>query len=834
MYQSFIGLEIHIQLLTRTKVFCGCRSAFGEEPNTNVCPVCLGYPGVLPTLNAEAIRMAYVVARTLNCELAEYSLFERKNYYYPDLPKNYQISQYAAPLGRGGYLDIEFHGKRKRVGIHEVHLEEDAGKMIHAGDMSLLDYNRAGTPLLEIVTEPDMEIGDEAELLLQQFRRMVRYLGVCDGNMEEGSMRCDANVSVNRHGQGLGSKVEIKNLNSSRFVRKALNHEIARQEEILSHGGTIPQETRLWNENRDLTETMRTKESAHDYRYFPEPDLPPFTTTAQFLGAVEASLVELPLERRDRFIEQYDLATHQADFLTEERPLADYFEAAVEHGAEAHAAATWLAADVRKMLNRRRIEVQDSPLTPKRLAELLQLLAESRIHGKIAKQTLGEIFETGRDPLEIIRENGWEQITDPATLSEYVDQVLARHPKAVQQVRDGDSKPIGFLVGQVMKASSGRAEPRAVQELIIAKLELKVVQVLSFGGAISGVRRADGLVEPGDLVSLGELFAQDGFADSVRFDELHLGRFLSEEITPQDWAILLSEVASRLQTGAADGIVIAHGTDTLSYTASLLYWCFADTSAPIVLTASVLPHDKPGEEPHPHSDALRNLKAAVRKAMSGEPGVHVIYGDADFSPLNLKFEGLLPFSAPSRAHEAAGRKGAVGDRGAAESAAAGALSLGRFRNWNMESPVYRGCPISREIGELPRAELTRKLEQAVRSVFIAKVFPGMQGDTLIALMNAGVRYFILELFDTGTANLRETPYSLRKAFQHGEQAGALFFCTSQQEIAVDFSEYVTGHELWREGAIPMGRLTTESVYTRLLAALMVAENDDELVKLMED
>ncbi len=811
MYQSFIGLEIHIQLLTETKVFCGCRAAFGDEPNTNVCPVCLGYPGVLPTLNEAAIRMAYIVARTLNCTLTEQTLFERKNYYYPDLPKNYQISQYGAPLGRDGSLDIEFRGKRKRVRIHEVHLEEDAGKMIHAGDMSLLDYNRAGTPLLEIVTEPDIEIGDEAELLLQQFRRMVRYLGVCDGNMEEGSMRCDANVSVNRRGQGLGSKVEIKNLNSSRFVRKALNHEIARQEEILSQGGEIRQETRLWNENRDLTEPMRTKEAAHDYRYFPEPDLPPFTTTPEFLQAVESSLVELPLARRDRFIREYELATHQAEFLTEERGLAEYFEQAVKHGADAQAAATWLAADVRKMLNRHRLEIQDSPLTPARLAELLQLLAESRIHGKIAKQTLAAVFESNRDPLEIIRENGWEQITDPETLDGYVQQVLAAHPKAVQQVREGDSKPIGFLVGQVMKASSGRAEPRAVQELINTKLELKLIQVLSFGGAISGVRREDGLVEPGELISLRDLFADGRFGDGVRFDELQLGRFLSEEITPQDWALLLSEVALRLENGRADGIVIAHGTDTLAYTASLLYWVFADTKVPIVLTASVLPHDKPGETPHPHSDAARNLTEAVRVATEGAPGVHVVYGETDFSPLNLKFEGLLPFLE-----------------------GAGATALGRFRNWNMERPVYRGRPLAPALAELSREELTKRLESAVRSVFVAKVFPGMQGDTLIALMNAGVRYFILELYDTGTANLRESPYSLRKAFQHGEQHGARFFCTSQQETAVDFSEYVTGHELWREGAVPMGSLTTESAYTRLLVAILTAEDDEELVKLMED
>ncbi|MCX7032344.1 MAG: Asp-tRNA(Asn)/Glu-tRNA(Gln) amidotransferase subunit GatB, partial [Spirochaetes bacterium] len=286
MYASFVGLEVHVHLATKTKCFCGCRAAFGDEPNTNVCPVCLGYPGALPALNTEAVRLAYLVARALGCTLAGRTLFERKNYFYADMPKNYQISQFRSPIGVDGQVEIELRKRRRHVRIREVHLEEDAGKMIHAGDATLLDYNRAGTSLLEIVTQPDLEVGEEAEVFLQQLRRLVRWLGVSDGNMEEGSLRCDANVSINLPGQGLGSKVEVKNLNSFKFVRRALDHEIERQTEILDRGGTVRQETRLWNENRDVTESMRTKESAHDYRYFPEPDLPPFTADAAFLASV--------------------------------------------------------------------------------------------------------------------------------------------------------------------------------------------------------------------------------------------------------------------------------------------------------------------------------------------------------------------------------------------------------------------------------------------------------------------------------------------------------------------------------------------------------------------
>ena len=806
MYQSFVGLEIHVQLLTETKVFCSCRTSFGEEPNTNVCPVCMGYPGTLPTLNEEAIRMGYLVARALNCELAPVSIFDRKNYFYPDLPKNYQISQFREPLGRNGHIDLEFHRKKKRVRIHEVHLEEDAGKMIHAGDISLVDYNRTGTPLLEIVTEPDMEIGEEAEVLLHELRRIVRYLGVCDGNMEEGSMRCDANVSINPRGKGLGEKVEIKNMNSPRFVRKALSYEISRQEEILERSGSIVQETRLWNENRDVTETMRVKESANDYRYFPEPDLPPFHATTEFLERVEKGLVELPVARRERLMQEYGLSSSQADFICEERPVADYFEEAVRLGADPLSAASWLQTDVQKELNREGEELVMSPLTPERFASLLMLLAEHRIHGKIAKQTLKAVFRENKDPDTIIAENGWEQITDSTELAGYVDGVIGENPHAVEQVRGGNTKPMGFLVGQIMKATNGRAEPQLVNALLRDRLALNIVYVLSFGGAISG-RREDGLIVPGELGDVQSIFsADDGLPDNLRFEEVQLGAFLSEEITPADWATLVSTVASRLAEGNASGIVIAHGTDTLSYTASLLYWFFADTSVPIVLTAAAVPWEGQEQRMQEDSEAVRNLKAAVRKATSNDPGVHVVFDSDDYSPINLKFERLTETEG-----------------------------LGRFRNWNLTEPVFAGHPVSAgAAGEMPVDELVERFERAIRAVYVARVFPGMQGDSLVALINAGIRYFILELYDTGTASLRETPYSLKKAFQHGQEHGVMFFCTSQQEGAVDFSEYVTSHELWKEGAIPMGTLTTESVFTRLVTALVTAADHEEVLRRMEE
>lgn len=786
-HASFIGLEIHIQLATRTKVFCSCNAAFGDEPNTNVCPVCLGYPGVLPALNEAAMRMGFVVARSLGCTLSSRCSFDRKNYFYPDLPKNYQISQFAAPLGTDGVLEVQLRGKRKKVRIKECHLEEDAGKMIHAGDQSLLDFNRAGTPLLEIVTEPDLEIGEEAELLLHHFRRMVRYLGVCDGNMEEGSMRCDANVSVNEAGAGLGRKVEIKNLNSSRFVRKALDFEIARQIDILERGGTVVQETRLWNENRDLTEPMRTKETASDYRYFPEPDLPVFEPDETFLQSVEEALVELPDARRRRLQSELGLDQIQAAFVCDERSTADYFEAVVAAGAEASAAATWLMGDVRKLINRTGLALTACPLTPERLAALLTMLDSGRIHGKIAKQVLAAVFDEDKDPVTIISERGWEQITDPATIRASVEKVFAEHSAAVEQVRGGDPKPRGFLVGQVMKQTGGRADPVIVQTIVSEMLELHVIELLAFGGAITGRRREDGLIVSDGASSIrAHLESADLGPHNLRFAELSLGSFLSEEVSPVDWALLLDAVNARVETAGTDGIVIAHGTDTLAYSASLLYWLFGGARVPIVLTASATTPDD-GEE------APRSIRAAVEIAASAQPGVYVAYADEVFSPVNLRFEAV--------------------ERGRAV-----------FSNWNLDSPHHaHSTPHATQILS-EETTVVDRLEQAMRATHIARLFPGMQSRALTAVMDAGVRFLILELYDTGTANLRESPFSLRAAMRAAHERGVLVMCTSQQRGIVDLADYVTSHELWREGAIPMGPLTTESAYTKLLAGLLLDED----------
>ncbi|OQX29733.1 MAG: glutaminyl-tRNA synthase (glutamine-hydrolyzing) subunit B [Spirochaeta sp. LUC14_002_19_P3] len=470
-YKTWIGLEIHLHLKTDSKMFCSCPARYGDEANRNVCPVCMGYPGALPRLNERAMELGYLMARALNCRLSAKTFFARKNYFYPDMPKNYQISQFEDPVGTEGFIlaDLGEVGERS-IRIHDVHLEEDAGKMIHAGDVSLLDFNRAGYPLLEVVTEPDLYSGEETEAFLRDFQRLVRRLGVSDGNMEEGSMKCDANISINPEGKGLGTKVELKNMNSPRFVRLALNYETARQAAMLKDGGTIIQETRLWNENRDVTETMRRKETSDDYRYFPEPDIPPFVPDEAFFSRIEKGLVELPLALKKRLVAEYGLTPDLADFIRDDEAVARLFEETVSLGSSPRDVAAWLSSDVRKVLNREGRGLAGSPLTAARFHELLSLIAEGSISGKIAKGVLDRVFQDGEDPAAIVKAEGWAQITDTGQIAEFVDRVLEANPQVAEAVRTGDMRQRGWLMGQIMRLSEGKASPEMAQRILDKKL----------------------------------------------------------------------------------------------------------------------------------------------------------------------------------------------------------------------------------------------------------------------------------------------------------------------------------------------------------------------------
>ena len=476
-YEAVIGLEVHTELRTATKIFCSCKTSFGAEPNTNVCPVCLGLPGVLPVLNKKVLEFAVRTGLALNCEISRYSKFDRKNYYYPDLPKNFQTSQYDLPICEHGHLDIEVDGKKSTVRITRAHMEEDAGKLVHHGtsitdsDYSLVDYNRTGTPLLEIVSEPDIRSAKEAVAYMEKLRAILQYCGVSDCKMEEGSLRCDANVSVRPVGQKeLGTKTEIKNINSFRGVERAIEYEAMRQAQLLEDGGTVVQETRTWDEKEGVTKSMRKKEEANDYRYFPEPDLVPFTVSDEYIEEIRKTLPELPDARKARYMESYGLAAYDADYLTNDKDRADYFEAMVAAGAEPKEAANWLMGDFAKHLSRDNLEMKAAPVQAAAMADLLKLIAKGTISGKIAKQVFAEMWTSGKDPETIVKEKGLVQISDTGALEELAAKVIAANPQSVADFKAGKKKAVGFLMGQIMKETKGKANPQVVNGILTKML----------------------------------------------------------------------------------------------------------------------------------------------------------------------------------------------------------------------------------------------------------------------------------------------------------------------------------------------------------------------------
>ncbi|GAB6068599.1 Asp-tRNA(Asn)/Glu-tRNA(Gln) amidotransferase subunit GatB [Methylothermus subterraneus] len=474
-WEPVIGLEIHVQLLTRSKIFSGASTAYGAPPNTQACAIDLGLPGTLPVLNREAVRLAVKFGLAIGAEIARRSVFARKNYFYPDLPKGYQISQYELPIVRGGRLTIRVDGKEKQVGITRAHLEEDAGKSLHEDfhGMTGIDLNRAGVPLLEIVSEPDLRSPQEAVAYMKALHQLVVYLGICDGNLQEGSFRCDANVSVRPKGESrFGTRTEIKNVNSFRFVERAIGYEIARQIEILEAGGRVVQETRLYDAERDQTRSMRTKEEAMDYRYFPDPDLLPLVLDEGFIEAIRSQLPELPEAKYRRFLDQYSLTPYDAEVLTATRALADYYEAVVALSkSDPKLCANWVMVELGGALNRDGLEIAQSPVTAERLAGLIRRIADGTLSGKLGKQVFEQMWRTGKDADTLIAEQGLRQITDPKAIEQIIDQVLAQNPEQVAQYRAGKEKLFGFFVGKVMQATSGKANPEKVNELLKAKLQ---------------------------------------------------------------------------------------------------------------------------------------------------------------------------------------------------------------------------------------------------------------------------------------------------------------------------------------------------------------------------
>ncbi|SFE88735.1 Asp-tRNA(Asn)/Glu-tRNA(Gln) amidotransferase subunit GatB [Alteribacillus iranensis] len=473
-FDTVIGLEVHAELKTETKIFCNCSTEFGAPPNTHTCPVCLGHPGVLPVLNEKAVDFAMKASLALNCEIAEETKFDRKNYFYPDNPKAYQISQFDKPIGENGWIEIEVNGYKKKIGITRIHMEEDAGKLTHDeyGEHSLVDFNRVGTPLIEIVSEPDIETPDEAYAYLEKLKAILQYTEVSDCKMEEGSLRCDANISLKPAGQEeFGTKTELKNLNSFANVQKGLEFEEKRQEQVLLSGGEILQETRRWDDAKKETILMRVKEGSDDYRYFPEPDLVSLYIDEDWKSQIREQIPELPDARKARYIKDYDLSEYDAGVLTQSKDMSDFFQATIDQGADAKPAANWLMGEVNAYLNSNGKELKDIALTPTGLAKLIQLIEKGTISSKIAKKVFAELVDNGGDPEQIVKDKGLVQISDEGELKKIVNGILENNPQSIEDYKNGKDKALGFLVGQVMKETKGKANPQMVNKLILEGIE---------------------------------------------------------------------------------------------------------------------------------------------------------------------------------------------------------------------------------------------------------------------------------------------------------------------------------------------------------------------------
>jgi aspartyl-tRNA(Asn)/glutamyl-tRNA(Gln) amidotransferase subunit B len=472
-WETVIGLEIHTQLKTKSKIFSGASTEFGAKANTQACAVDLGFPGVLPVLNKEAVRMALRFGLAVNATINKHSIFARKNYFYPDLPKGYQISQFEIPIVGNGAIDIPLdNGEMKMVGITRAHLEEDAGKSIHDlyDDYTAIDLNRAGTPLLEIVSEPDMSNAKEAVAYAKKIHTLVQYIDICDGNMQEGSFRCDANVSVRRVGEGLGTRAEIKNINSFKFLEKAINLEVERQIDILEDGGSVAQETRLYDSIKNETRSMRSKEEANDYRYFPDPDLLPVVIDDELLKEIKDRLPELPSEKKARFIDNFGLSEYDAENLTSQKAIADYYEIIIDKGADVKLSANWVMGELSASLNKNQIDIKDSPISAPELFNLISRITDNTISGKIAKDVFRLMWDEKRSVDEIIKDQGLEQMTDVGALESVIDEIIAKNLNQVEQFKNGNTKLLGFFVGQVMKATQGKANPKQVNQILNDRL----------------------------------------------------------------------------------------------------------------------------------------------------------------------------------------------------------------------------------------------------------------------------------------------------------------------------------------------------------------------------
>lgn len=745
------------------------------------------------TVQTAPLRKVSTLIQALGGKINKNIELEKLTAAFQEPPDDKDFKGFSVRVGHGGTLDIMFHHKLKTIPIEEYRLEESIGHLTRSGGKIHMDWTYAGCPCLRIKTAPVFELGEEAELFLQELRTVMAYLKLSTGELGDASFRCNAYTALQEYPKKPSYVVKLRNLNSFNFVRKAINNEISRQENLISSGTKIESESRLWISETNSTELWKERSNTSEQFIQLVPAI-----TVDLSNAGNSTIeVELPSTRRERFRTEYGLSRLRARFICEEKDRADYFEEAVGKGAEPHLCARWIASELTGILNQRRQSIKQSRLTSQYFASIMILLQQEKIHSGIAKELIARIFETGENPLEVVQSQKWIQLSSEEELAPYIQNAFDENPLSVEKLKKGEMPPLEHLTGAVMKATNGRAVPSVVKSIIKEKLQISVVYVLTMGGAITAQKLPDGTIMAGNPDSIKALVNNN---ESFPVQITPVRAVLSEEMEPADLAKLVAEIKNRMNSGMANGIVVTHGTDTLSYTAALLFWLFSSADVPIVLSAS---SDLPGES----DEAKSNLNYAIKIAKEKKNGVYLAYKCKLYSPLNLKFMGNCK---------------------------------NEFVNWNLDKDIFTSENIisnSFMTVSAPDANVIAELmNEAASKLEVIKIYPGLKTNRLNSIINndENVKSIIIELYSSGTGNMRNSDYSLKTVLINGKKRGIHFYCTSQQECKVDLSKYSTSASFWREGAVPMDILTTESVVSLYFAASILADDSSELNQLMEE